>query len=265
MPNIILIGRVIGKEIDEQRKKAAIQVLYTLAKNQFLELKDIFDTLYDVLVIAMQSIKGFISTQIVYEENIPLKQRGVNILMVKDEVGEDAIKQIKKFRSSKSSLKAVQKFGDKTVWFLCKLRAAVRGEQGRIYIISLISNVAIKDPDYEFLIDVQKVIAGLIQNNVSQKAVTEMRYEALKDIKEFNTSSNFKSRHKYFNHLVENIQRCFYSANVYVGTLSAYNKTIEYILASKQSDMVGKVLPRTTVEKKGVSFDTIDNLLPIAI
>ena len=151
MPNIILIGRVIGKEIDEQRKKSAIQVLYTLAKNQFLELKDIFDTLYDVLVIAMQSIKGFISTQIVYEENIPLKQRGVNILLVKDEVGEDAIKQIKKFRSSKSSLKAVQKFGDKTVWFLCKLRAAVRGEQGRIYIISLISNVAIKDPDYEFL------------------------------------------------------------------------------------------------------------------
>ena len=262
---IIFIGRVIGKEIDEQRKKSAIQVLYTLAKNQFLELKDIFDTLYDVLVMAMQSIKGLISTQIIYEDNIPMKQRGVNILMEKDEVGEDAIKQIKKFKPSKSSLKAMQKFGDKTVWFLCKLRAAVRGEQGRIYIISMISNVAIKDPDYEFLTDVQKIIAGLIQNNVSQKAVTEMRYEALKDIKEFNTSSNFKSRQKYFNHLVESIQRCFYSANVYVGTLSAYNKTIEYILASNQSDMVGKVLSRTTVEKKGVSFDIIDNLLPIAI
>ena len=240
--------------------------MYTLAKNQFLQLSDIFDALYEVLVIAMQSIQGLVATRVMYEENIPIKLRGVTILAEKGEISDDMMKQIRKFKPAKSSLKVIQKFGDRMVWFLCKLRAAVRGEQGRIYIISINSNVVIKDPDYEFLADVQKIIVGLIQNNVSQKAVTEMRYEALKDIKDYSSSlDNVKDRQKYFNHLVNSIQSCFYSANVYVGTLSAYNKSIEYILASKQSDMAGKILSRATTDKKGVSFDVIDQLLPIAI
>lgn len=118
------LSKTIGKDIDIVRKKLSLQVLHNLSKNQFAELKDIMEAVYDILIKTMQSVKGMIATNICYEDNVPLKQRGLSSILKCGDVSNDIINSMQKFNPLKSNLKPIQRFGDKIVWILCKLRPA---------------------------------------------------------------------------------------------------------------------------------------------
>eukprot|EP01032_Pedospumella_encystans_P020196 gene20196-22949_t len=257
------VGNILGTNIDTQRKKISMQALYVIAKNQFSDVNDVMNAAFDVLYNNLTQVVGLVAARYVYEDGEKKSMLGIQTILTRGNISADLQSRLEAFNPAKSSLKAVQKFGEKTVWMLCRLRPAVRGEQGRIFILGMNVAVPISDPDFEFLGVVQKLVAGTLQNIVSFKAVTELRYEALRDIKGLCEVSHRYSRQKFFNAVVDCVQSCFYSANLYVGVLSPYNKSLEYIMASMQSDMVGKSLSRT--DKNGVSFQIIDELKPLGV
>lgn len=257
------VGSILGSNIDIQRKKISMQVLYSLAKNQFAEVTDVMAATFEVLFNNLTNVTGLIAARHIYEETEPKYTHGLKILHQKGVIGPEILHRMEQFNPAKSSLKVIQKFGEKISWMLCRLRPAVRNEQGRIFIIAVTASTPISDPDLEFLGAVQKVVAGILQNIVSFKAVTEMRYESLREVKALCDTSERYSRQKLFNLVVDSVQSCFYSANMYVGVLSPYNKSIDYILASIQSDMAGKSLARA--DKTGVSFQIVDELKPIGV
>jgi hypothetical protein len=257
------VGAILGSNIDMQRKKMSMQVLYSIAKNQFTEVADVVAATFEVLQNNLTNIAGLLAARLVYEDAEPKRSHGLHVLSKTGVIPAEVLSRLEGFNPAKSSLKSVQKHGERVMWMLCRLRPAVRNEQGKIFIFCVASTTAISEPDQEYLSAVQKLIAGTLQNIVSFKAVTEMRYESLREIRTLCETANTYSRQKFFNLVVDSVQSCFYSANMYVGVLSPYNKSIDYILASSQSDMVGKSLVRA--DRTGVSFKIVDELVPVSV
>ena len=111
------------------------------------------------------------------------------------------------------------------------------------------------EPDIEYLEQLQKLLLGSIQSVDTRKAKDQVRFEALRDIKETCADFGSRPREEIFYEVVEAIQTCYFSANVYVGLLGAQNRNIEYILSSEASRMAGKKLTR---KMKSVTFDVFD-------
>ena len=116
--------------------------------------------------------------------------------------------------------------------------------------------LAIQSPDVEYLGTLQKIVTQAIQGVDNRKAVGEIRFEAIRSIKKLCTKWKTMNRQTFFNEVVDCIQTCFFSANVYLGRLGMLNQTIAYYLASPLSQMKGKILRRG--RKEGVSFNAVD-------
>lgn len=253
------MGRVLGANLDQQKKKNSLKALHIVAKNQFSEMSDVLNVTFDAIFTNLYFAEGIVAARFVYEEDEKdaSLSKGLNILQKRGKCPVELEARMRLFKPKKSSLKSLQKYGDKTAWMLCKLRSEVRGGKGKIFIIGISTTAPITDPDYEFLETLQKAISGTLQNIVTHKANSEMRFEALHDIKYICDSWRERSKKQFFDAIVECAQTCFYNASMYVGIVGARNKEIKYILASYQSIMKGQVLTRS--EEIGLSFRTIDN------
>jgi hypothetical protein len=237
-------GRIVGANVDLQQKNNSLKRLHIISKNRHSELLDTFDAIFEIIFTNLLYVVGTIATRFIYEADEHDKDKGLKVLSQRGDIPSEVLSKMKSFNLSKCSLKVIQKHGDKVVWLFCKQRPEVRGGQGQIFIITLVHKVPITEPDYEFLTTLQRIVLGTLQTIISQKASSEVRYEALKDIQHICDTWMLRTKKKLFHSIVESVQSCFYSANMYYAALGLYNLSLEYVLASTQSNMLGNVLYR---------------------
>jgi hypothetical protein len=142
------VGRVLGVNIDSQMKKTSMQMLHNISKNQFAQEMDVFEATFKVLMTNITHVTGMVAVRI---------DKKMRVLLQQGVVGKDITRKMAAFNPVKSSLKAVQMYGRRIVWLLCRLRPATRGEQGKMFIVGAVGSQNISEPDHEFLYTVQKV------------------------------------------------------------------------------------------------------------
>jgi Ca2+-dependent lipid-binding protein len=184
--------------------------------------------------------------------------RAVNILLTHGVVPNDVKAALNAYDPEKYHLKPVQTKGDRCVWLVCKLRNPEKSVPPKIFLVSINQRTAFNDPDIEYLQVIQKILVEGLQGLDVRKARGEIRFEALREIKMICLRWPSMDRHDLFAAVMEQVEMCFFSANMYVGKIGIFNQEIRYFLASRLSSMKGQVLKR--VMKDGVSFGAIDEM-----
>lgn len=258
------IGRVLGVTIDGQRKKNSIKRLLSVSSNQNSTLNDVFEIACDSIESNLYYLESISIMRYKYEKEIPEQDRDkVEFIYRRGPKSEEVESGLNSYNPLTSNNKPVQKRTDKLIWFVFKLRPEQRGGEGKIYVMAISQAIPFQEPDIEFLESLQKIIVGTIQNLVTKKAVGEIRFEALQEIRLLCNNWSNMNRTILFEKIADSVTSCFYNTNMYFGQLGMFNKEIKYTLASEHSNMKGNKLLRSM--KDSVSFNAIDTLSRVAI
>lgn len=167
------VGRILGTLIDKKKKKLSMQNVAKIARNINATFSEIFDAVFDAIQDNLRYCGDMLVCQIQYENHVSKSDHGAKLLFSrgKPERISEMMGYISTYHPSRSNQKSVQKKGDlgQLVWLLCKTRAAEKGGQGPIHIISLSQDRSIPEPDLEYLESLQKLVAAMIQNSITRK------------------------------------------------------------------------------------------------
>lgn len=297
------LGRLLGSAIDVKLKKNALQSMYTVAKNQNSELKDLFTSALEVIFTCSCYITGMIIYEYLTNNSTSSSKAGkdagkTNMILLdsKGQLSTEVSNKMKNFDLKRAGKKLLQRVGMKGAILLCIVKSENEAElESRIYVIGISCNAPILDVDYEFFNAFQKTLTGLLHNIITHKASGEYRARALKDIRQLcnqwisnNTSaapsstsiaSSFSNaafppssslsifspqqRQYFFQKFCERIWKVYHAANLYVGVVGMHANQIKYILASHGSEMAGKMLLRSA--EQSVSFLAIDKDRPYCV
>lgn len=264
-------ANIVASHIDTHRKKLSIKNLNAIAKNANIAVGDIVDSvieciynnlLFTVGVCFAEYAPTVLNPQI--KSTVFLNRRG--------SLTPELFSRMKRFNVEKSSQKAVQYVGDNDVFLLFKLQSSPDTD-GKLFMLGISHEVLISEPDRNFLISLHKIILAALENTVSHKVGTQLKYESLRGIRSLcnvwreiasSSMSTAASRAEFFTQFVHNIHICFHNVNVYVGTLGMYSNVITYSLASSQSEMSGKVLKRSA-DTYFISFEAMDSMQTLVV
>lgn len=251
------LGRILGTTIDTQRKRLAIKLLLKVARNLNAELMDVLEEVFAAISSTLYYVDCIVATRMIYEANEARSMRGTHVLLTQGDADATVLSRLNSYDRKRSNQKPFQQHNDRLVWLHCKLRPPVKGGEGKIFVVAISNRIPFHGPDLEFLATLQKILTQAIEGVHNRKAVGEIRFEALADIKKICMKyTKGMDRHQVFQSIVERVQTCFFSANMYVGRLGIHNHDLHYILASSLSKMKGQVLKRSM--KDGISFNVID-------
>jgi hypothetical protein len=173
------VSRVLGTLIDKKAKKDSINNLAKIARNVNATFEEIFAVVFNCIQENMKYCGDIVVAQIFYENHISAADLGPRLLYSRGDPKKikDHMAFLKTYHPIKSNQKPVQVKGDagNMVWLLCKTKPVERTGQGPIHIIALSQSVFIPEPDLEFLEQMQKIVAAMIQNSVTKKKRAQAR------------------------------------------------------------------------------------------
>jgi Ca2+-dependent lipid-binding protein len=190
-------------------------------------------------------------------------RKTVNIILAQGNVPPEVKSSLNSYDPEKYHLKPVQPKGEKSIWLVCKLRSPDETIPAKIFLVAIGQRQPFNDPDVEYLQVIQKILVEGLQGLDVRKARGEIRFEALREIKQICLRWPTMDRHDLFGAVMEQVEMCFFSANMYVGKIGMFNQEIRFFLASRLSNMKGQVLKR--LMKDGVSFTAVDEMKRIFI
>ncbi|RYH31034.1 hypothetical protein EON65_03650 [archaeon] len=288
------LGRLLGSTIDVKIKKSNLQSLYRISRNQVemsdtlqssnfasnqgqneagcrqADIRDLVTILTDLVfncsVYTESVMIAKYSTTISYGDYYTYVQNQLppSIMDTKGTVPKHLEKKIMKLDFSKYGSRALQRVGKDCLLILTHMKTTGKGEDnsrygtnpGLLLVLGISYASEITDVDYEFFESLQKGINSVLYSIISQKASSEIRFEALNSIQKLCNAPLLPDRQTFFYSLTELVHSCYPSTNMYVGVLGAFNSELHYIMASQQSNMLDKRLSRYDI--KGVSFLAVD-------
>jgi hypothetical protein len=276
------LGKLLGNAIDLKVKKNCLTSMYTVAKNQNSEIKDLITSLFENIFPTSCYLSGIIFTQFNTQNPANLIILDSKGLLHGDLLTKVNFFDYKKFNidmasaggnAGASKSKYLHKIGQRSCLLLCPIKSEDEtATESRLYIVGISCHQNITEVDYEFYNALQKTLTGLLTNIITHKASSEFRAKALKDIrtlcnqwlkKPSSVISKMVNRQAFFDKFCEKIWKVYHSANLYVGILGMHTNIIRYGLASEQSGMNGKMLIRSS--EQSVSFIPIDKDKPLCV
>ena len=254
--------KILGCAIDLNAKKRSLKDIASVGKNANAQEIDVFTTAFEAILQNMPFVTALLAVRVMYEGNLEESELGIHEIFMRNQVSKESLQHLGKYDPVKSSFKPIQKRGP-NVWLLFRIKPAKKDEEGKIFIVVLELSRPIPDVDVEYLESLQKLCLATLHNVDSRKARDHVRFESLREIKEICLQWHIRERNSLFHEVVEYIQMCYYTANIYVGFLSPYAEVIEYVLANKNSLMFGQKLQRNL--NQGISFDAIDSSQPVFV
>lgn len=256
------IGKVLGGVIDLTAKKASLKNVASVGKNINATQSHVFQAAFEAISQHLYFTTALSAVQIMYEEFIDPSERGVNTIVSECKLSKESVALLAGYDPVKSSYKPVQKRGSH-IWLLFRIKPPDKGKEGKIFIIVIELSKPVTEPDVEYLESLQKLVLAILHNVDSRKARDHIRFESLREIKELCNDWRMYNRHYLFNEVVDLVQMCYFTANMYVGKLSEHSEYIDYVLSNKVSGMKGKRLQRLL--NQGVSFKAMDSCTPLFV